>query len=319
MSSAIYRLQYVSQIIFIWIVNIESPYLFILCAEILGILIRNNKDIKGINIDGEEYKISQYADDTSLITDGSPKSLDGILQILDLYANVSGLKINFSKTKIIWIGCKKFSKEVYHHSRWKFTEFHTRFNLLGISFSVNMEEMIDINYIPVMENIDKLLSRWNSRNLTPIGKITVIKTLIVPKINHLILTLPNPTLKFIRSFERKLFKFIWNEKPDKIKRSTLIQGYENAGLKMIDFENFMIALKSSWIRRLIFSNSKWTNLFKANFGYNMQTLMKFGIDFTSMIKKNSNNKFWKDVLQCWRTIIDVQKGNCDRMFNEHMV
>lgn len=61
-----------------------------------------------------------------------------------------------------------------------------------------------------------------------------------------------------------------------------------------------------------------TNLFKANFGYNMQTLMKFGIDFTNMIKKNSNNRFWKDALQCWRTIIDVQEGNCDIMFNEHI-
>ena len=30
-----------------------SPYIFIICAEILSILIRNNKDIKGINIDGE--------------------------------------------------------------------------------------------------------------------------------------------------------------------------------------------------------------------------------------------------------------------------
>lgn len=28
-----------------------SPYLFLLCAEILGILMRNNKDIKGITID----------------------------------------------------------------------------------------------------------------------------------------------------------------------------------------------------------------------------------------------------------------------------
>ena len=60
-----------------------SPYLFIICAEILGILIRNNRDIKGIKINGEEYKISQYADDTSLFTDGSPQSLDGILQTLD--------------------------------------------------------------------------------------------------------------------------------------------------------------------------------------------------------------------------------------------
>lgn len=41
-------------------------------------------------------------------------------------------------------------------------------------------------------------------------------------------------VEFIRSFERNLFKFISNEKADKIKRSTPIQG-----LKIIDFENFI--------------------------------------------------------------------------------
>lgn len=66
----------------------------------------------------------------------------------------------------------------------------------------------------------------------------------------------------------------------------IIQGYENGRLKMIDFKKNLIALKSIWIRLLIFSNSKWTNLYKASFGYNMQTLMKFGIDVTNMtIKK----------------------------------
>lgn len=84
-----------------------SPYLFLLCAEILGIIIRNNKTIKGIVIDGVEYKLSQYADDTSLIFDGSSTSMDGILQDLDYFANISGLRINFSKTKMIWIGSKK--------------------------------------------------------------------------------------------------------------------------------------------------------------------------------------------------------------------
>lgn len=53
-----------------------SPYLFLLCAEVLGILIRKIKDIKGIIIEGEEYKLSQYADDTTLFSDGSPESLD---------------------------------------------------------------------------------------------------------------------------------------------------------------------------------------------------------------------------------------------------
>ena len=61
-----------------------SPYIFLLCAEILGILVRHtgNKDIKGITIDDTEYVISQYADDTSLILDGSPKSLDASLRTL---------------------------------------------------------------------------------------------------------------------------------------------------------------------------------------------------------------------------------------------
>ena len=34
-----------------------SPYLFIICAEILGILIRNNKNTKGINIGEINYKL----------------------------------------------------------------------------------------------------------------------------------------------------------------------------------------------------------------------------------------------------------------------
>ena len=58
-----------------------SAYIFILCAEILAIKIKQNKDVKGIIIDGEEYKISQFADDTSLLLDGSEKLLNAVLKI----------------------------------------------------------------------------------------------------------------------------------------------------------------------------------------------------------------------------------------------
>ena len=45
-----------------------SPYLFILCAEILGNAVRNDPKVRGIKVLDTECKISQYADDTTSLT-----------------------------------------------------------------------------------------------------------------------------------------------------------------------------------------------------------------------------------------------------------
>ena len=89
-----------------------SPYLFILCVEILGILIRNKKDIKGISINKLEIKVSQYTDDTTLFLDGSENSLRSALNLLGEFAKFSGLKPNISKTSAIWIGSKVDSESI---------------------------------------------------------------------------------------------------------------------------------------------------------------------------------------------------------------
>ena len=68
-----------------------SPYLFILCVEILAIMIRESKAIQGIVIDNVEHKISQYADDTEFLLKGDQKSFETCIHILDLFASKSGL------------------------------------------------------------------------------------------------------------------------------------------------------------------------------------------------------------------------------------
>ena len=67
-----------------------SPYLFILCAEILSIRIRNNKNIKGIKIDNVKLKFSQYADYAPAFLSGSKTSLEETLQELETFADISG-------------------------------------------------------------------------------------------------------------------------------------------------------------------------------------------------------------------------------------
>ena len=238
-----------------------APYLFILCAEILAILVKQNKDIKGITMNGKEQKISQYADDTSLALDGSPKSLFAALDAIDYYSTFSGLRINSSKTKIVWIGSKKFSKEVYHHTRWKLEWGCTTFNLLGIEFSVDMKEIVDLNYNSQIPKIKALIHHWKRRKLTPIGRVTVVKSLLLPKLNHLFIALPNPDEDTLSSLNKYFFEYIWNSKTDKVKRQIVTQDYLKGGLKMVDIKMFLISLKCTWIKRLTNSHKPWLDIF----------------------------------------------------------
>lgn len=59
-----------------------SPYVFILCAEILGKMLRTNENVKGININGNDFLLSQYADDTQIFLDGTEQSLREALSVL---------------------------------------------------------------------------------------------------------------------------------------------------------------------------------------------------------------------------------------------
>lgn len=238
-----------------------APYLFILCAEILSILIKQNKEIKGIIINNKEYKLTQYADDTSLTLDGSEQSLFTALDTLEFFARLSGLRINSSKTKIIWIGSRKFSSQVFHHTRWKLDWGSTEFDLLGIYFSVDLNKIVDINDDKQLPKIQALIQQCNRRILTPIGRVTVIKTLILPKLNHLFISLPNPNKELLSSLTQELFRFLWKAKCDIIKREVVTQKYLNGGLNMVNIDNFLVSLKSSWIQKLLRGEQSWIHIF----------------------------------------------------------
>ena len=240
-----------------------SPYLFIICAEFLATKIRNNQNIKGIKVNNVEFTISQYADDTSMILDGTEKSLDQTLKELEMFANISGLNV---KTQLVWIGSEKNSTRATK-TKWKLCWGQTTFKLLGINFNTDMEKMITENYRTKFQQVERHIRLWEKRSLSPVGKVTVIKTLMLPVFNHLFMSLPNPDRVVLDSINELFFNFLWNNKRAKIKSSVVVKQYFEGGLKMINVEAFNYALKATWIRRLITSNCKWQDFITKIFMY----------------------------------------------------
>ena len=151
-----------------------------------------------------------------------------------------------------WI--KKYSQDSIK-TKWKLKWEVNRFKLLGIQFDTDLSKMIEINYKDKLDKIKIKIKNWQRRQLTPIGKITVIKTLLIPMLNHLFISLPNPPVKIIKELNETFYKFIWNG-TDRIKRDILCKEYTQGGLKMINVEAFINSLKTTWIRRLITDNSE---------------------------------------------------------------
>ena len=75
-----------------------SPYLFVMAIKTLAIAIRQNSEIKGINIGKEETKLLQYADDT-IATLSDKNSATALFKLLGFFKSVFGLMINCTKTE----------------------------------------------------------------------------------------------------------------------------------------------------------------------------------------------------------------------------
>ena len=83
-----------------------SPLLYCLVVETLGQAIQCDTSIQGIQIPGSKYKqckVSQYADDTTLIL-ANDYSITCAFNLINIFERGSGLRLNPKKTVGAWVG-----------------------------------------------------------------------------------------------------------------------------------------------------------------------------------------------------------------------
>lgn len=169
-----------------------SPYLFILCVELLGSLVNNDETIHGIDIGDKCFKLVQYADDTSFFIHGDVTSSNRVMTQLQYFSTLSGLKLSLSISFLVGLGNLKGS----------FIDLNSEcnipwicgedFKLLGIVFNTDLRSMTNKNCENAMHKVLNVTKLWEKRNLTVLGCIAVVKSLLVPCFNYYIKALHCP-------------------------------------------------------------------------------------------------------------------------------
>lgn len=124
-------------------------------------------------------------------------------------------------------------------------------DILGVVIPENLEYLCSVNYDNKLKKMDKILQLWKGKSITLYGKISIINSLIIPQFIYLCMSLTVPSQIFFKEYERRIFDFIWDGKPEKIKRKVLYYEYKYGGFKLLNLEALCLSLKASFVQRYI--------------------------------------------------------------------
>ena len=129
--------------------------------EVLATGIREEKEIKGIQIGKEEVKLSLFADDMILYIENPKDSTRKLLQLISEYSNVAGYKINTQKSlALLHTNNEKTKREI--KETIPFTITTKRIKYLGVYLLKETKDLYIENYKTLMKKIKEDTNRWRN-------------------------------------------------------------------------------------------------------------------------------------------------------------
>ena len=68
------------------------------------------------------------------------------------------------------------------------------------------------------------------RLITPLGRVAVLKSLVLSKLIHLWILLPNPPDEYINSLQKLCYEFVWNKNKTRLIETQFIKAYKKEAL-----------------------------------------------------------------------------------------
>jgi hypothetical protein len=154
-----------------------APFLFLLVAEGLSLLQQRAVTLgffKGFRVSPEvSVSLLQYADDTLFIGEACVENLWSMKATLRWFELVSGLKVNFSKSRLIGVNVStNFLERAAHFLHCKIGSLP--FTYLGLPVGANPRRAS--TWEPVVKTIEKRLFSWRNRYVSLGGRVVLINS-----------------------------------------------------------------------------------------------------------------------------------------------
>ena len=131
--------------------------------------IREEQEIKGIQIVKEEVKLSLFADDTILYIENPKDATRKVLELINEFGKVAGYKINSQKSlAFLYTNDEKSEREI--KETLPCTIATKRIKYLGINLPRETKDLYAENYKTLMKEIKDDTNRWRHIPCSWIGR-----------------------------------------------------------------------------------------------------------------------------------------------------
>ena len=278
-----------------------STMYFLICAETLAIELRNNPEIHGIPVGSFTDLLSQFADDMDIFLMHQENSLRQVISTLETFQKNSGFTVNYDKTQIYRIGSLRNSAaKLYVQKDLVWT--NNTFAVLGIHVNADTNLSIALNYGDIVNKVQSILITWRSRNLSLVGKVLIVNTLIASLFVYKMMVLPSMPEKMIKDVEELIERFIWNNRRPKIPLRRLQNAKLQGGLELVDLRKKDLSLKVTW-KKILEKDTQLANLVYSNIAPSLrEDIWKCGLktEHVAEVIDPEKNTFWYQVMIAWR-------------------
>ena len=301
-----------------------SPLLYVLVIEILALQLRANPNIVGFIIEGEKIISCHYADD-AVIKITQNRCFKEVYKDLQDYEKATGAKINYNKTKGLWIGKWKNRKDdpfegLYSESGQKIKWTSTNVEHLGIY--VGNVDPAGQTFNEIFPSMRRRLHFWKPLKLPILAKSRVIEIYHASKLFYAANFYPIPSNMETQITEAFMDYITFPKKKHEVSRLEMEKLRADGGLKLINIKLKSETPKINWLIQLVSDDNLKIHLsiFNSLVGTQKGHLRGQDIIFAEnhYAKKilKINNPFYTEALKCISRLNTFK--HVSNLNNEHL-